>query len=275
MTIIHSITVLGCLLVTPIASLSYLESLNSATPSSFATTTTTATFERPSNGGSYLDALASSMPSSPSGGGMTSYLDTLPQNTAHVGGTGGAGLTSYLDALPTNTANTVGGGGGSGMTSYTDSLSGTPTAAFVNQPSTVAPMNTVTSTIDGFFQHSKSLNLAAAEVICDNAIAAVSTLAKPSPVCVTVLDRHGDMLVRKRMDGCSAGAWIQFSFTKARTCIHLSTSSRNFRMKYLSNDNNGNPASPPQFTQAASMVSIMDGELIPVAGGILVQDEGA
>jgi uncharacterized protein GlcG (DUF336 family) len=117
-------------------------------------------------------------------------------------------------------------------------------------------------------QSSPSLNLSGADAICSAAIDAVKNLTTYTPVCVTVLDSHGGVLVQKRMDGCPDGAYRKFSYAKARTCIHLQTSSRTFRTKYTSS---GEPA---KFTQAASMVSIMDGELVPVAGGVLIQDSG-
>ena len=114
---------------------------------------------------------------------------------------------------------------------------------------------------------SKSLTLKAADVISNNVIHAVDKLQKYSPVCVTVLDSSGSVLVQKRMDGCPAGAYLQFSYTKAQTCINLETSTRHFRNKYL-----GSEAGPPQFTQAASMVSVMGKNLIPIAGGVLVKN---
>jgi len=121
-----------------------------------------------------------------------------------------------------------------------------------------------------------SLNLAAADAISNGAIAAIANLSNPhKAVCVTVLDSAGGILVQKRMDGCPDGAYRKFSYAKARTCVHLQTSSRQFRTKYTgSSGSNGELADPPKFTQAASMVSVMDGELIPVAGGILVQNVG-
>ena len=98
-----------------------------------------------------------------------------------------------------------------------------------------------------------SLNLAAADAICNAAISAVENLANPRPVCVTILDGHGGLLVQKRMDGCPDGAYVKFSYAKARTCIHLQTSSRQMRTKYT-----GPPATdPPKFTQASSMVTIL------------------
>jgi uncharacterized protein GlcG (DUF336 family) len=122
--------------------------------------------------------------------------------------------------------------------------------------------------MSGILRPSVSLSLSAADTIANAAIQAASTLKTHKPMVVTVLDGAGGLLVQKRMDGCPDGAYRQFSYAKARTCIHLNTSSRTFREKYTS----GGEA--PKFTQAASMVSIMDGELIPVAGGVLIQSEG-
>ncbi len=85
---------------------------------------------------------------------------------------------------------------------------------------------------------------------------------------VTVLDSAGGVLVQKRMDGCPDGAYVKFSYAKARTCIHLQTSSRTFREKYTG----GGEA--PKFTQAAAMVTLMKDELVPVAGGVLIKAEG-
>jgi len=99
----------------------------------------------------------------------------------------------------------------------------------------------------------------------DAAIKAVADLKTHKPMCVTVLDSSGGILVQKRMDGCPDGAYRKFSYAKARTCIHLETSSGTFREKYTGE---GNAA---KFTQAAAMVSIMEGDVVPVAGGVLIR----
>lgn len=121
------------------------------------------------------------------------------------------------------------------------------------------------TTTAGIFQTSQSLTLSAADAIANASIAAVSDLAAHKPMCVTVLDSAGGILVQKRMDGCPDGAYVKMSYAKAATCIHLRTSSRQFREKYTGS---GEAA---KFTQAAGMVSIMEGELVPVAGGVLVR----
>lgn len=115
------------------------------------------------------------------------------------------------------------------------------------------------------FQTSQSLTLSAADAIANASIAAVADLATRKPMCVTVLDSAGGILVQKRMDGCPDGAYVKISYAKARTCIHLRTSSRAFREKYTGS---GEVA---KFTQAAGMVSIMEGELVPVSGGVLIR----
>ena len=112
---------------------------------------------------------------------------------------------------------------------------------------------------------STTLTLTAADCIANASIAAVATLKKPAPVAVTVLDNAGNIIVQKRMDGCPAGAYLKFSYAKARTCIHLTAPSRTFREKYTGS------GEAPRFTQAASMVSVMEGELIPVAGGVVIK----
>ncbi|KAL7538273.1 hypothetical protein ACHAXR_008428 [Thalassiosira sp. AJA248-18] len=99
------------------------------------------------------------------------------------------------------------------------------------------------------------------------AIKAVGDLKTHKPMCVTVLDSAGGVIVQKRMDGCPDGAYTKFSYAKARTCIHLQTSSRVFREKYTGS------GEAPKFTQAASMVSVMEGDLVPVAGGVLIQSK--
>ncbi len=168
--------------------------------------------------------------------------------------------------------------------------------------------------MEDFLVKSYSINLAAADKIANAAISGVSDLSTHKPmyvlfclddnVCcllaaaclfflnwliigdnflsrylyyfslylicrsVTVLDSKGGILVQKRMDGCPDGAYMKFSYAKARTCIHLQCSSRTFREKYTGE---GEAA---KFTQAASMVTLMQDELVPVAGGVPIKGAG-
>ena len=116
-----------------------------------------------------------------------------------------------------------------------------------------------------------SLNLATADAICNAALDAAQHLQTPRPVCITVVDARGDVVVQKRMDACPPGAYVEFSMAKARTCIHLQTSSRAVRLKYTSGATPTAPATPAQFTQAATMATVLPGQILPVAGGVLLQ----
>ncbi|KAL7529214.1 hypothetical protein ACHAWF_002886 [Thalassiosira exigua] len=115
---------------------------------------------------------------------------------------------------------------------------------------------------------SYTLSLAAADKMADAAIVAAYTdFRGPKAVCITVLDSAGGVIVHKRMDGCPDGAYAKFSLAKARTCVQLMASSREFREKYTGS---GEAA---KFTQAAGMVTITGGDLCPVAGGVLIKAE--
>ena len=61
---------------------------------------------------------------------------------------------------------------------------------------------------------------------------------------------------------------MKFSYAKARTCIHLQSSSRTFREKYTGE------GEAPKFTQAAAMCTLMKDELVPVAGGVPIKGAG-
>lgn len=130
------------------------------------------------------------------------------------------------------------------------------------------PKKLIVHIMSAILRQSYSLNLAAADTIANAAIKAVGDMKTHKPMCVTVLDGNGGVLVQKRMDGCPDGAYTKFSFAKARTCIHLQTSSRVFREKYTGS------GEAPKVTQAGAMVSVMEGELIPVAGGVLIKSNG-
>ena len=162
------------------------------------------------------------------------------------------------------------------------------TSAAVLSTSTDASSASSESTTSSLLRTSASLQLPAADAIAQGAIHAAQTAFDgPKPITVTVLDAYGHVLVQKRMDGCPPGVYPQLSCAKAKTCIHLQTSSRQFRQKYLQstsrttthNPNENDPSAllvspqPAQFTQAATMVSAVGhGELIPIAGGIVILD---
>lgn len=70
------------------------------------------------------------------------------------------------------------------------------------------------------------------------------------------------------MDNCEGGAYLKFSEIKARTCVLLQNSSRGFREKYTSNYEDS-----AKNTQAKAMVTVTEGNLLPVAGGVLVREK--
>ena len=90
---------------------------------------------------------------------------------------------------------------------------------------------------------------------------------KFAPVTVNVVDKAGDVLVTKRMEGCSSKGIPEFSYAKAYTCIAMKCSSREFRDKYTSD-----ASSPAKFCQMTSMVTITGGKMAPFPGGVLMLD---
>jgi len=82
----------------------------------------------PISSGNYMDSLSGAgSAGAPRGGGMTSYLDTLPRGSVAAGG---AGIPTYKDALPVT--NTV-AGSGAGMSTYTDNLEADDLTSLVEQ----------------------------------------------------------------------------------------------------------------------------------------------
>ena len=159
--------------IAPGFSFSYLDSLSKANPVSYS-----APSSGPSNGASYLDALASAgTRSAPTGAGLGSYLDNLTGGTAPPaapatpapaapveyapaasgpvasGGSyletlntglavapGGPGIATYLDTVPRNAPVA----GGAGIATYKDAL---PTTNIVSGTGT--GMNTYTDNLSG------------------------------------------------------------------------------------------------------------------------------
>lgn len=116
--------------VSPAASFSYLESLNGANPVMSAA-------PAESNGSSYVEALAAPGSNAPTGAGIPSYVDNVPQNPT-VGG--GAGLATYLNTMsqisphtdvsvstaPAASASFAAAPNGTGMQSYLDAVPQNP-----------------------------------------------------------------------------------------------------------------------------------------------------
>ncbi len=91
---------------------------------------------------------------------------------------------------------------------------------------------------------------------------------KFAPVAVNVVDKHANVIVQKRMDGCIHVGIPEFSYAKAYTCVVTNLSSREFRDKYTSDDG-GNPA---KVCQMNSMISISGGRMAAFPGGILLRN---
>ena len=73
---------------------------------------------------------------------------------------------------------------------------------------------------------------------------------------------NAQVVVQKRMDGCTAAGIPAFSFAKAFTCVSMGLSSRAFRDKYTS-DSSGSGADPAKYCQMLSMVNITGGKMAP------------
>lgn len=173
MKIVLASTVLATV-VAPAVSFSYLDSLNKANPVSYS-----APSSGPSNGSSYLDALAAAgSQSAPSGAGIGSYLDNLGSgaapakaayspppaapaapyipapaapvvsggnylaslNTGIAVAPGGPGIATYLDAVPRNAPVS----GGAGIPTYKDAL---PTTNVISGSG--SGLNTYTDNLSG------------------------------------------------------------------------------------------------------------------------------
>ena len=83
---------------------------------------------------------------------------------------------------------------------------------------------------------------------------------------VNVVDRHANVLVQKRMDGCNHVGIPEFSYAKAYTCIVMNQSSREFRDKYTG----GNDIA--KVCQMNSMINISGGKMAAFPGGILLRN---
>jgi uncharacterized protein GlcG (DUF336 family) len=108
------------------------------------------------------------------------------------------------------------------------------------------------------------LTLAVADKL---ATAAIKTAVenKYAPITVSVIDAVGNLVVSKRMDGCAPIGIPQFSLAKAKTCVTMKMSSREFRDRYTKTND------PQKYCQMLSMVQITGGEMAPFPGGLLIK----
>lgn len=146
------------------------------------------------------------------------------------------------------------------------------TASVVDEPQiTGSPMNDVqlddsymdlkigTSTV-------KKITMDMADQIATNAIKCGQRNGF-NDFAVTVLDAAGNMIVHKRMDGCSTVGIPEFATAKAYSCIVTKLSSRQFRDKYTS------AGDPGKFCQMTSMVAISGNKMMPCPGGVLIKNQ--
>eukprot|EP01041_Mallomonas_annulata_P009051 gene9051-18748_t len=112
-----------------------------------------------------------------------------------------------------------------------------------------------------------TLSLEIADRIATNAIKAAIKYDLP-PITVTVIDSSGEIIVTKKMDGCTP-AFPKFAYAKAWTAACFKMSSRTFRDKYTPP---GKPHTADKYGQMLSMVNISGGNLAPFPGGIVIRE---
>mmetsp|Transcript_5450 Transcript_5450/g.11837 ORF Transcript_5450/g.11837 Transcript_5450/m.11837 type:complete len:258 (+) Transcript_5450:92-865(+) len=149
------------------------------------------------------------------------------------------------------------------QSSYLDNLSGTSSSysstSSPSSPSSSSPSATTTIT---------KLNLEIADALA-NGVIATALRNNFAPVVVTVVDKSANALVQKRMDGDVHAAFPEFSYAKAYTCVTMNVSSREFRDKYATKEND-----PAKMAQVTSMMAIT-GKMAAFPGGVLLRnDEG-
>ena len=87
------------------------------------------------------------------------------------------------------------------------------------------------------------------------------------PVAVSVIDKNGIPIVQKRMDGVSTVGIPEFALAKANSAIAMKMSSREFRDKYVAEQD------PAKYCQMLAMVNISEKQLMPCPGGVLIKSE--
>ena len=88
------------------------------------------------------------------------------------------------------------------------------------------------------------------------------------PITVNIMNQHGNIVVRKTMDGCPPIAIPDFSYAKAFSCIGTNGSTRAYRDKYV------NQNDPAKLCMMTSMVTITGGNMAPFPGGVLMKLDG-
>jgi uncharacterized protein GlcG (DUF336 family) len=108
------------------------------------------------------------------------------------------------------------------------------------------------------------LGLVEADLLANGAVETAKRNDFP-PIVVTVVDRQANILVQKRMDDVCHAAFPEFSYAKAYTCVTMGVSSREFRDKYTSTNDNA------KIGQMNSMMEI-SGKMAAFPGGVLLRN---
>lgn len=93
-----------------------------------------------------------------------------------------------------------------------------------------------------------------------------------SPVTVYIVDAAANIIVQQRMDSCPVVGIPQFAYAKAYTCIATKGSSRAFRDKYTTFPEGETP-DPKKYCQMVGMITIADGKMASIPGGVLLRSK--
>lgn len=108
-----------------------------------------------------------------------------------------------------------------------------------------------------------SLNLDSADDIV-NKVIEVCKKNHFKEISVCIVDPMSNIIVQKKMDKCSSGIYPKFAFSKAFTSSAMMMPSNNFAKKYATED-------PEQMFKGLAMMSIGDGKIGPLPGGVLIK----
>ncbi len=98
-------------------------------------------------------------------------------------------------------------------------------------------------------------------MMADTALAKAHEL-KLNPLCVAVLDAGGHLVVMKREDGAGI-LRPQIAVGKAWGCLGMGVGTRTMETRYT-----------PRPTFLTSLIALADGNVVPVAGGVLLKRDG-
>lgn len=113
----------------------------------------------------------------------------------------------------------------------------------------------------------ESLNLESADDIA-NKVIEVCKINNFKEISVCIVDPMSNIIVQKKMDKCPCGIYPKFAFSKAFTSSAMMMPSNNFAKKYASED-------PEQMFKGLAMMSVGDGKIGPLPGGVLIKKKGS